>query len=323
MKLASIILAISLVAPFTVYFNPLADKQAAAGPAAPAGGEEKITAAEISNMTGIPAEEIIRLKQTGLNWNQVLLKLQAEPYSSMAEDKKARLQTLASEGIGEELIQELTAAGYPLEEVLQAKLLAERVQVQLAGIADSATALTPAPAAPDAALQAVFSNDNNVDPEARLELYRGLAGSYHAADAIALMVKLQETFGGLEQALNEYLLALQLNLDLEDYAADPDAYRKTKEEQLAGKPLFTAITLQSIEEFALERLQEENSRNQETGASTSVPSANGKSSQPTAEAPAVPLPETPDQAVPNIPNVKPANPAEQIMNELKALNPNK
>lgn len=321
MKLVAIFLAISLAAPFTVFFNAMANKQPAANAAAGSPtneAQEKATAADISNMTGVKAEDILKLREEGLNWNQVLTELKSNSYTGADKEQNSRLQTLAGEGISENVVNELVAKGYSHDEIMEAKLVVERVQFQLEEIVNGVdTPSSPAPSAP-----AVTALTDPSAGKGNLEAYRKVAGSYNPALAVSLMLELKDAFGGLEQVLNEYLLTLQVGLDLEKYSSDPAAYKKSKEQATAGLIPEDIVTVSSIEKLSMETLQEQNKNNRnEEGEISSTLGHTTPSKE--ASANAGPLPDSPVSSVPVVKDVKPMNPTEAVMNEIKTLNPNK
>ncbi|RAV02635.1 hypothetical protein [Paenibacillus sp. YN15] len=323
-RIIGIVLAVSLLAPSSVYFGALAARQPDGaenpGSAIASASSDQEILADISNMTGVPTQEITKLRAEGLNWNQVLVRLQADPYASMEEDRTSRIEALMGEKDGEAVINELIQAGFSREQILQAKLLAERVQVQLASIADSQTSWSPAP--PAAVMNSGGAGELLEDKE-ETEAYSKLAEAFQTSGAIAFMIRLQDEFGGLEQALNEYLLALQLGLNPEDRAAEPGAYEEAKKKRLSENPLFRAITIQSLEEKALEQLQESNRQERENNVSTGQAGGTAGSVLSPAAQEDGPLPAAPASMAPDVRDVKPVNPAEQIMKEIENLNPNK
>lgn len=323
-RIIGIVLAVSLLAPSSVYLgaraarsNDTADSTVSTFASA---DNDQAVLADISNMTGVPVEEIAKLRAEGADWNQVLSKLKAEPYRSIAGDRVSRMDVLTGEQDGEAVAAELIQAGFSRDQIIQAKLLAERVQMQLESISGSEIFRSPTPLVPANKV----GTEASTKDEGEMEVYSKLAAAFRTSEAISFMVRLQAELGGMEQVLNEYLLTLQLELTLEDYAADPKAYEETKEKRLSLIPLFRAVTIQTIEEEALKQLQESNRREQKnTVASGQDSSKDTPLSVSVPEGKTAPLPDLPASAAPGVRDVKPVNPAEQIMKEIDHLNPNK
>lgn len=327
-KWTGLILAAALFSSLVMYFDFPVPGQAAEKQEQLGGQDERAIAADISNMTGITTEEIMQLKQSGMEWNTVLSKLESQQYDVPEYAKARRLQDLVSEGVGEELIEQFAQAGYSRDEVLNAKLAAERVQYQLSGIMAEAASSAPsaslavAPASGGSPLSYLVETSEKSWQEDRREEYEKLAGAFQVSDAVKWTLLLRESVGGMEQALNEYLEALILNLNLNDYLNSREDYMKQKEEKLATKPLYKAITVQDIEERALLMLQNGNEANRDQLGSVEGASWTGQASQREPSISVLPQPDAPKSTVPEVRNVKPANPAEQMIGEIQSLNPN-
>lgn len=215
-----------------------------------AGDNERI-AAEISNLTGVESERILELKSTGISWNEVIDILQGGSSSGRSE-RERRAEILARTGLGEEAVEQLKKEGFGSEEITEARMLAERVQFQLRQIAETAGPPTPVPTAePEAGKE----QENE-------EMYLELSQSFLVEDAVYFILKLEEAFETKEAALNEYLLSLQLGLDLFLYFEDKEKYLKAKEEKMLGRMPGEMITAARIEEKALEAISKEAPRNE-------------------------------------------------------------
>ncbi|CAG7644635.1 hypothetical protein PAESOLCIP111_04753 [Paenibacillus solanacearum] len=275
---------------------------------APSSDDAK-AAAEISNLTGVKAEEVIRIKQAVGSWNAALEVLKSRHPGGIEAQKEQRSMLLAQAGTGEELVQQLTAQGYTRDEIMQAKLLAERVQSQLQELTDSKR--QPLVEQPSMEL---LSGKKGKDRE---EAYRKLAESFQAQKAIAFMLQLKKEFGSLEAVLDEYLLSLQAELDLGQYVNDKEAYLKAKNNAMAGLTPDRIVTLSVMEQDLLEKIKTDNHKSvKEDPLNTDLSSVRNQESKEKLS----PLPEVPSPAVKD---VKPMNPADQIRNELNAINPNK
>ncbi len=206
-------------------------------------------AADISNMTGVKVEEIIRLKENGRTWNEVLDMLRG--YGAGENDEKdKRYGLLEQSGIGEDYILRLKDEGYTGEEISEARLLAERVIFQLGEIT-RANRLTDA------------SPDNSS--------YCILLEKIDLKTAVYLMLKLKDHFDSMEEVLDEYLCALQIGVDLEQYLTDKEAYLKQKETKSMGLSNEKIITIADIEEKMLEKIRQENAQDRDfTGLETDI-----------------------------------------------------
>jgi hypothetical protein len=277
----------------------------------PITGEIQQTAAEISNMTGVPIENIVALKQTGLGWNEVLDKLKTTNESS-ASDKDSRLQTLAGSGIGDEVVQELIKQGFSKDKILEAKMLVERVQFQLDAIVNASNSLVEAPTV------TVKPTATNTETD-KMASIRKVAGQFNSQTAVTLLLRLEKEFGSLEAALDEYLFALQADLDLESYFQDKEAYNRSKDEKRIGLMREQIVTAASIEQANLEQIQKNNAATKQDDVLTSSgikPSSDDKERGSA-------LPDAPSAPNITVRDVKPKNPTAEIQNEIKMLNPNK
>lgn len=301
----AIIMMIALIAPLVIIVS--ANTKPVQSQEIP--GEIRQTAADISNMTGVPIENIITLKQTGLTWNEVLDKLKKADGGSL-RDKDNRLQTLAETGIGDELVQELIKQGLTKEAILEAKMAVERVQFQLSELVDAAKAVAVVPKVEVMPEKGTPDADNG-------SAFREVAGKFDAPLAIRLILRLKQEFGSLEAALDEYLFALQSGLNLEDYLKDRDAYKQTKEDKRLGLLRERLVTVASIEQAILEQI----GRNNRAADRDELPSAGVQS--PLDGGSKNGLPDVPSAPMPAVKDVKPKNPTEELRNELRTLNPNK
>ncbi|MBD7912107.1 hypothetical protein [Clostridium cibarium] len=75
--------------------------------------------------------------------------------------------------------------------------------------------------------------------------------------AVCLLLKLKDKFGGYEIVLDEYLLSIQLNIDLEKYLTNEDDYKKEKDENINKIKNGEIITSSKIEQVYLEKVQQE------------------------------------------------------------------
>src|SRR5690606_35624573 len=78
--------------------------------------------------------------------------------------------------------------------------------------------------------------------------------------AMYYMLLLESDIGSLEAVLDEYLYTLQIDITLEEYLSDKDAYLKLKEEKSVGVLPNQKLTMVSIELASLEKIQKDNAR---------------------------------------------------------------
>lgn len=278
--------------------------------------EDRRIATEISNETGFSIEEVFNYKIAGRSWSQVLDILRTTSHIADAGGKSDKNGVLLSNGLDEEFISKLKKEGFSQQQIIDAKMLAERVTLQLQDIdsynARSQAKPVEAPGADQADLKVLEE-----DKEDSSKAYSELAKKIDYKNAIYFMLKLKSDFGSYEGAFDEYLCSLQLELDIEEYIKDKKAYLDKKEEKslmLNGKKI---ITLQKIEEKNIEILQWDNKKAQSEIFPSQDKRAGGQAAQ-TAEDSPNPLPEAPrvDAGA-----VKPKNPTDEVMDEINKINP--
>lgn len=273
------------------------------------GSVEQIVA-DISNLTGASSEEITQLKQSGLSWNQILERLKLEK-GSYTQEREARSSLLTEKNM-EETVIKLRSFGFSDEDIQGAKLMAERVEFQLKEIVGASTAPS-SPAIPVA---------GELEPKGenlKKEVIQSLAEKYDSASAVYYLLALKEELGDTSTVMDEYLLALQLDLNMQLYMDDRDAYLKSKEVKTAGYLPDSIVTVAYIEEMLLEQINQRAVMN--SGHSTSPSTDLNQKNSTAPEEVNIDLPGE-SFRVPEVPNVNPVNPSEQIQQELDALNPN-
>lgn len=272
-------------------------------------GSDKQIVADISNLTGVPSEEIVKLKQTGLSWNEVLEQLKYKEGASERQ-REARSSLLTEENMVE-TVAKLRKSGFSDQDIQSAKLMAERIEFQMKEIVGASEVSSP--------LNPVAGTISSKEEDDRKEALPGIAENYDSASAVYYLLTLEEEMGGSEATMDEYLLTLQIDLDLQLYMDDRDSYLKSKEEKTAGFMPDSLVTAVYIEETMLQQMnQRELADSSEIG--TTATSINH-------EKPAVPEGIVTEFAkesfnVPEVPKVNPVNPSEQIQQELDSLNPN-
>lgn len=317
-KILAVVIAATFIAPViltgTRVFgtNPTALRQA---------GEQELTiASSISNLTGVPSEKILDMWTEGLSWNEILEKLKGGKLADANREDMDRL--LAAEGLGENVIDTLLDMGFDRDEITGAKLLVERVLFNLEEI--------------------IAFGDNDE--------YRDLKSLIDIDGAVYYMLVLQDDFGDMHNVLDEYLLALQVGLDLGMYIEDAEKYEEEKLQKiaLANNPI---ITCGMIEEKMLETVRSRADINSEREFSHEH--MNDGPVDPDGEIPETPgimtelpetmselpetisgLPETMQELpesmpglheisteLPEIVNSRPVNPAQRLMDEIRLINP--
>ncbi|WP_168121764.1 hypothetical protein [Paenibacillus sp. HB172176] len=274
------------------------------------GSDDETIASDISNLTGVKADQVLELKQTGMSWTEVLEQLKTAEGGTTA-DRSNRSETLTGAGM-QETVEALRAVGYSDEDILEARLLSERVEFQLESIAG------------DTGIEQTSALPNIEQETSKLERAAlDVAQVYDASEAVRFMLQLEEKLGGREAVLDEYLLSLQLGIDLTLYAADSDSYEQQKTEQSAGLLPTEKITAARLEELMLSRINPIIASEDEEDALAAIQAESEVSAAAAM---------TPDNdaitdkqmsaPVPEVLNVKPVNPADSLRQEIDALNPN-
>lgn len=266
--------------------------------------QEKETVNEISNMTGVKTEEIMKLKTSSNTWNDVLNKLKSSSGMDNQDAQQKRSSLLAESGLDADYIKKLRDKGFADSKIIAAKSLVNRVTSQLKQILDANQEVPTKP---------VNGLDQEDKDKQELDAYQELASRIDVKTAVELLLKLEKEFGSMEKVLDEYLLSLQIGVDLHDYLTDKTTYEKAKSEQSAKFDLNKIITMATIESKVLELLKNENTSNQKSpqAAVNKQTDANNVAKNDKDEMPTSPLPD--------IQNPKPANPQEDLMKEVNDL----
>ncbi|WP_248930457.1 hypothetical protein [Paenibacillus hamazuiensis] len=305
-KHIAILLAIALLVQMFVVFpwGTLGVRQAFTGGST---SEDGKIAADISNLTGVTVQEIMKLKQSGKSWNEVLEVLKNRPAIGQT-DKESRDKLLSQSGIGEDDLDSLLAQGYSNQEIKEARFIAERLQFQLKEIVEQ----SPLKQVEIPSAESML----NLKNDAKKEAYEKIAEGFSLKTAVTLMLKLKKDLGSFEAVLDEYLLALQIGLELEDYLKDKAQYAKQKEEKSMGIMRNALITLSVLEQDLLDKIKTENMSVKEAFPDTR------KTTDSVLQAKEANMP-LPDVPLPKVTDVKPKNPTEEIRNEIRSLDPNK
>lgn len=263
-------------------------------------------AADISNATGVKTEQILSLYKEGKSWNDIMETLKKKNLYP-GEGRGARKELLAQAGVSGEGIQNLKKEGFTDEEILEARILAERVLYQLQEI----TAAVPGEIEDPKVLPEPVSSPDKTEEKK----YREISEKFVLEDAVTFLLQLKDVFGSMEKVMNEYLLALQLELNLEEYVTDRKAYLEHKEEKSLGLDMQGMITLEKLEARLLKKIHDENDRDAGNTAQKGQWAKSDPNTVNSKDQPASPLPD--------IPEVKPLNPGEMLAQEIEALDPMK
>ncbi|QJD85850.1 hypothetical protein [Cohnella herbarum] len=267
--------------------------------------DEKRIAAELSNLSGESKEDILQWRSTGKSWNDIISLLSKQDGLN-GTSKAERSQLLAGSGLDEEFIKNLTDAGYTQADITDAKLLAERVLFQLQEIVRS---VDNRPKQPIADLK-----DENQESK-DLTTYFKITDQFDIKTAVYAMTVLKKDFGSIENVMNEYLFALQIGLNFEEYSTDKEKYVEDKEDKSIGINPDSIITIEKIENRMLETIQQGNVLGQEDFTTSYDNAALSDESQINN-----PLPDVPN---PNAINVIPENPTDAVMREIQSIDPNR
>ncbi|MEO3943954.1 hypothetical protein [Gorillibacterium sp. CAU 1737] len=271
---------------------------------------DKQTAADLSNLTGASTTAILKLKKSGLNWNEIAEELKHNTPKENTLDTGARSTLLAESGLGEAFLDELKKAGYNEEQIQEAKLQAERVIFQLEELTRETTANSIQPK--------VNRLVDESPQEKRQSMYIQLQSKFDEKKAISFLLQLQEKLGSSNAVLDEYLLSLQLDMDLEDYLKDKEQYEQDKERKKLGFTADELVTLDWIEKDMLNKLKNQTNDDSSEAESSNASSPKQPSSSPLQDKDSG----LPELTKPEVQSVKPLNPTEQIRQEIEALNPN-
>ncbi|MFE5319170.1 hypothetical protein ACFQ88_10720 [Paenibacillus sp. NPDC056579] len=303
-KHIAILIALTLIVQLLILF-PFGkeDKQEVHANSTPE--QDGRVAADISNLTGASVEEIMKLRITGKSWNEIIEILKSVSRDTSA-DKEQRSKLLTGAGIAEEDIKKWIEQGFSNEEIMEARMMADRVQFQLKEMTESSPFQQVEK--PSAELS---SNKREDDKQAG---YKKIVEGFEVKTAVSFMLQLKKEFGSFEAVLDEYLLSLQIGISLEDYINDKEQFLKQKAEKSIGIMHDQLITLNGLEQDVLNKMKSDHALGRED---LPIQQSNGQIGQD--KEGNRPLPDVP---VPHVKDVKPVNPTEQINDELKRINPN-
>lgn len=239
---------------------------------------EIIKAEQIANETGYDVDHILNLYGGGRDWNRVIELLT----NNKQEGGNNDINLSQSMGSNDDLISQLSELGYSESDILEAKDMVEWVGYKL----DEITTLT--------------------DDEA----YSELKDFYNINDGVYWVLRLKDIKQSYLAALDEYLIALQLELDLNKLLEDEVQYELDKNEKtitLGEEPITTYHIDQKILELLSQGNKDSNEDDVQTVNSNEVTD------------PKEGLPETNTKI--EVEDVKPVNPGDEIKEEIEALLP--
>lgn len=265
--------------------------------------DDKKIAEQISNMTGVDIEEVVKLKNNSITWNEVLNKLKNQK-SNEQGNKDARGIVLAQNGLDDNFLKKLNSEGFKNEEITEVKMLVERVMFELEEIAASSSENVK-----NIPSTEVESNKND---EADVSAFSELLSKMDTKTAVYLLLKLNKDFGTNDNTFDEYLLSLQIDVDLGTYIIDKDSYEKEKNEKIVGLDTSKIITLAKIEKRMLKNLQKDTPTNNDNKSikDGELSIVDGTSSIAD-ESPKLPLPD--------VESTNPRNPSEDVMKEVNEI----
>ena len=262
--------------------------------------DEQKVVEEISNMTGAKAEDIINLRLKGKTWNEILELLKSSNVSRNQDERDRRSELLAQTGLDDDFIVELETAGFTKDEITEARMIAERVEFNLKEITSESNSTNIA----------IVNDATDVKEEQEeRRLYSELAGKFNLKKVVSIMLKLESHFDGYERVLDEYIYALQIGIDLENYLTDQKAYEKEKEEKSVAFDTKKIITAAGIEAKLIEKLKNDNTKNKEKMGLETINKDNDLEK----------ITETPKSPLPEVTGTKPKNPRDEVMNEINEI----
>lgn len=265
--------------------------------------DDKRIASEISNAAGVDIETVLSIRNSGKSWNEVIDELERRGLKG-GNDSRLRNDILTQLGATGGYAEELKRAGFTDDEIQQAYMLVDRVLFQLRHIAaNSAGNPEPSVIIPD-------------DPQTEdLSAYKDLANHFDSETCVYLTVRLYRKLGSMEAVIDEYLFALQTGLDLMLYLIEREEYLSQKQDKASEIYIGEIITVTAIDEKMLETLSRENEAIAGNSKDASPMSGGNGVNPANIITPQIPMPEIID--------VSPKNPQDQVLDELKVIDPMK
>lgn len=245
--------------------------------------DDKQKAAEISNITGADIKEILSLREKGMSFNEIINELKENSEDYLVKDEK-------KDGLDKN--NKLAEMGFSENEITEARMLIERVQFQLQEIIG-------------------FDVEDEISKDDYQRILKGLEDS---DSVIYYTLMLKKELKSLDTALNEYICAVQLGLDIDTYFTDKEKYEDSKNEKMVLLGREKIITIMNIEDKMLKVLQNKtNLENKEEQDANFIPEIGSKTSESE---------NIHEKPMIELPSVKPPNPQEELIKELKEINPN-
>ncbi|MFZ5989894.1 MAG: hypothetical protein ACOYWZ_22585 [Bacillota bacterium] len=157
-----------------------------------------------------------------------------------------------SSGDKVDYIKKLKAEGFDPKDIDSAELYVKRVILQLSEIQTFSDSI---------GLRPDISIDIHSEKADDSVKYSELLSKIDERKAVYYLVKLKKDFNNTEEVLDEYLISLQLGLDLDTYISDKKNYDKAKTEKMSAVVESDLITVNQIERKAFENLQKLNESN--------------------------------------------------------------
>jgi len=272
--------------------------------------DDKVTATEVSNMTGVPIDEVIKLKAQNRSWTQVLELLKDRKNLKNDKEKDNRSNLLAEAELEKDFVEKLKKEGFNNSQITETKMLVDRVIFQLSEITSQDESSIKE--------STVNGLDDVSGKEKSLEdisAYADLAKKVQLKDSIYFMLKLKKEFTSYEKVFDEYLFSLQADLKLDICIQDKKAYDKEKKEKSAAIDLSKIITLDKIEQKVLEKLQKRTEKTEGNKVDEKNPTQNTLEGSKDKK----------DDIKPPLPDVninQPIKPGTDTMKEIKDINNN-
>ncbi|MBT2291029.1 hypothetical protein J7E73_18175 [Paenibacillus albidus] len=267
--------------------------------------QDEQTAADLSNLTGVAVNQIMDLKKSGSSWSEITETLKSQPPANNNEDRMNRSNLLNEAGLDEGLLNELRQEGFQDDEIMEAKMLTERIMQQLKEVNGTTEITVENPTTIGGLIQS-----DEVDLKAA---YVKINDQFNEGQSVKLILILQQELGSMEAVMNEYLLSLQIELNLEDYITDKKLYQENKEQKTITLKENEIVTMEILEKAMLEQLQQgQKEVSAEVGGGNSETTIlEDKKDSP-----------LPDINPPTVQDVMPQNPGETVRQEIQAINPN-
>ncbi|HPC99840.1 MAG TPA: hypothetical protein PLA01_00650 [Acetivibrio sp.] len=225
--------------------------------------------------------------------------------TTLSQENSSSNNNLANEANSTDYIEKLKSEGANEKEIESAELYVKRVMLQLNEIQTFSNNSGFHLSAADPGLY-------NQDRDDSLK-YLELSSKIDEKKAVYYILKLMDGFGSMDKAFDEYLISLQLDIDLDMYITDKNSYGRLRSEKLSGIIEEDLITAEKIDEKAFESLQKLNDANK-----NNYPNTGNEIYDPFDNS--VPNVINPQPNIPQVDVPRPINPAEEINKKLSPYN---